>query len=343
MALEQNIEREQSEALPQGSAAGVERASVPATGESGQVVHESQKKRTFGNKMFDFIVYPAIAWVGVSALSVYMAHETSPNSGNNSFIFKKIRELNKSVLAMFEKSVESGLLKNIIKDKSPENIERWSEGLSMYGLLALGGTMLMWPIKALEDNRKKLAAKLDSMFGTTPQNQAEVAKEPKQSWFSVLSGRVLSVGIGFSAFLAMGPKNAGNWSKACGAYFTDKWMKVFKNHNEANVKSWMDVAAFDVIFTTITASVTYAFSRFIAKRNDKAQDVGESMMTFDPATPTPTAPLNFDSAEQNVPATDAPQKTFVERTAKQNTEKKIEPKSFKEMASKREQEAAVGA
>jgi hypothetical protein len=259
--------------------------------------NNTKKRRTFGNKLFDWLVYPSIAWLGNSALGVYITHETG--KGNEFAAFKWIRQANDKFYEKFNQSVESGIMKNVIKDKSPENIKAWAGGISTYFLLSLGGTLLMWPIKAMEDNRKKLAAKLDNTFGTTPPDQKEIEKEPKQSWFSVLSGRVLSVSIGFAAFLAMTPKNADKASKWFGEKVTSGLSKVFKNADKKNMREWMDIAAFDIVFTSITAAVTYMFSRFVAKKTQNDLDSTESMMTIDPATPTPFAPQEFDTVSKN--------------------------------------------
>jgi hypothetical protein len=255
-----------------------------------------KRKRTVGNKIFDWGVYSSIAWVGVSVMSLLTAHEAIRGTHPS---FNWLRTIHKKLSSSVSKLLSSTVMKN-----SPKaDIEAWSEGTGLYYMLGLGGTTLMAPIKWLEDNREKLAAKIDKTIGTTPPDPACIKEEPKQSWGSVLSGRALSViGVGFGTFVLMGPKRAENISKWFGEKFTNSWMKMRPNANKAVVREWADMGAFDVLFTAITAAVTYAFSRFVATKSNAKKDAETELYELNPSNPQALLYTHKITSEVEAPA-----------------------------------------
>lgn len=248
---------------------------------------EKIKKRTIGNKIYDFGVFGSIAFIGVSAMSALTAHEAM--YGNKPY-FNWLRTMNKNV----SEKLTSFLSKSVMKNFSEDTIKGTAKNMTMVFSLGMGGHTLMAPIKWLEDHRQSNAAKIDKMLGTTPPDPETIAKEPKQSWKSVFSGRLLSWGMCFAAIAAVGPKIIGKTNDYFGKQGVAAWMKFRPQSNEASVKKWSDLIVFDLIGTAITASVTYAFSRFIAKKNDKKFDnVEDSLYQLNPIAPNP-----FGEAEQ---------------------------------------------
>ncbi len=241
---------------------------------------EKKKKRTVGNIIYDFGVFGSIAWAGVCAMSALTAHEAM--HGNNKY-FNWLRTLNNSVFSGLSKF----LSKSVMKNSPKEIVDDVAKNTTMVFTLGMGGHTLMAPIKWLEDNRQKNAAKIDKLLGTEPPDSEVVAHEPKQSWGSVLSGRMLSWGIAFATVTAMGPKLIrkvnDNFSKAG----VDAWMKFRPQSNTESVKKWSDIISFDVAFTAVTAFVTYAFSRFVAKKDEKEPDVGDNLYKLNPIAPNP--------------------------------------------------------
>ena len=165
----------------------------------------------------------------------------------------------------------------------------------MFATLGTGGSLLMAPLKWMEDNRQKNAARIDHALGTTPPDPETIAQEPKQTWKSVMSGRLLSWGTSYGAFLAMGPKLTGTISNWFGEKASEGFMKMKPNANPATVRRWADIAAFDALFTVITAGITYLYSRHVAKEDDKGTTQRE-------AHPTPSA-LPQDSEKDDVKST----------------------------------------
>lgn len=237
-----------------------------------------RKQRTFGNVIYDFGVFGSIAWVGVAALSAFSAHEAM--HGNNKF-FGWLRKLNDYVFNGL-----SNQLSKIFKNANKETIDGYAKGTTMFVTLGMGGNALMLPIKWMEDNRQRNAARIDNLLGTMPPDAETIEHEPKQTWKSVFSGRMMSWGLSYAAFLAMGPKFTSKISNWFGEHSADIFMRLRPQSNAQNVRKWADIAAFDALFTIITASLTYAFSRTIAKKDEEPKPLGEGLFELSPAAPT---------------------------------------------------------
>ncbi len=259
------------------------------------------KHRTVGNKIYDWGIYTTFAWAGVAGLSLLSAHEAMHGKNPN---FNWLRSLNDNVSSGLTKALSNGIMKGHPK----ETIEGWAKGTTMFVTLGLGGCAMMVPIKWMEDNREKNAARIDNFLGCTPPSKETLEKEIPQTWKSVLEGRLMSWGLSYLAFAAMGPKTTGKVSN----WFGDKATKVIvalsPKSNPATVRRWADIGAFDATFTVITAAATYVFSRGIAKRQNKTLDSEDTLMTIDPATPTPQAPIFGTNADE----AQTPQKRFTD-------------------------------
>ncbi len=264
---------------PAQSAAAEAGSEKAANGQTGNG-NGAKKQRTWGNVIFDWGVYGSVAWAGVSAFSLATAH-LAMNSKH--WAFKPIR----GTYQFFKNGTATVLENTIMKNTPKEKVGKWAKGTALYFILGAGGSALMGIIKYMEDNRQRLAAKIDNVLGTTPPDCDLIAQEPKQTWTSVLAGRALSViGVGYGSFVAMGPENADKISEKVGGYFTKGWMKLRPKSDPVKVRKVMDVAAFDVLFTIITAAVTYAFSRFVAKKHGKELDAQDTLIAIDRTSPT---------------------------------------------------------
>ena len=245
----------------------------------------AEKKRSWGNIIYDFGVFGSIAWVGVAALSAISAHESQ--HGKNKY-FGWLRTLNDKAYS----GLKDIFSKTVLKGAKPETIEGYAKGTTMFLTLGMGGNLLMAPIKWLEDHRQRNAAKIDNLLGTTPPDPETIAHEPHQTWKSVFSGRLLSWGGSYAAFLAMGPKLTDTISKKFGDWASKGWMAARPHSNPKTVRRWSDIAAFDALFTVITAGATYGLSRAIAKKDDgKPHDIEEALYEAQLAAPTMLEPL----------------------------------------------------
>lgn len=267
-----------------------EPATAPETSPS-QDCLPPHKHRTVGNKIYDWGIYSTFAWAGVAGLSLLSAHEAM--HGKNPH-FEWLRSINNNVSSSLNKFLSNG----IMKGKPVETIEGWAKGTTMFVTLGLGGCAMMIPIKWMEDNRQKNACKIDNFLGTTPPDPRLVEAEVPQTWDSVLKGRLMSWGLSYLAFAAMGPKTTGKISNWFGEKATNIIMAVKPKANAAKVREWADIGAFDATFTIITATATYLFSRAFARKNAQAHTAEDVAMTIDPATPTPLTPIHSSELEQ---------------------------------------------
>jgi hypothetical protein len=223
------------------------------------------KKRTVGNIVYDFGVFGSIAWGGVALLSALSAHESM--HGKNP-AFGWLRTINDKGFSIFKNS----FTKMLPKSTNPETIEGLAKGTTMFLTLGMGGNALAVPIKWMEDNRQKNAAHIDNFLGTTPPDPETIAHEPKQTWKSVFSGRLLSWGMSYAAFLAMGPKLTSKINDWFGQRATEKFLEMSPKSNPKTVRRWADIVAFDALFTVITATTTYAMSRAVARHDEEVYE-----------------------------------------------------------------------
>ncbi len=236
---------------------------IPARAESQPNNLDCQEKnRTLGNKIFDWGVYSSVAFAGVTAVSLLVAHQAKSGSLKS---FEWLRTGYKNI----SKGLSTHIFEKILNGRPREDIEQWANDTTMYGMLAAGGTTLMPVIKYMEDNRQKLAAKIDNALGSTQPYPKLIEQEPKQSWLSVMSGRATSIAVSFSAFLLMGPKISEAASAWTGKKLTNSVVSVAPNVNIEKTGKLAKLLAFDAIFTAITAAVTYVASRTVAKKHDK--------------------------------------------------------------------------
>ena len=119
--------------------------------------------------------------------------------------------------------------------------------------------------------------KLIICWAPPPPDPDTIAKEPHQTWKSVLSGRLLSWGGSYVAFLAMGPKLTDKISKKFGDWATKGWKSIRPHSDTHAVKRWADIAAFDALFTVITAVATYGISRTVASKDEENHPLGDAV------------------------------------------------------------------
>jgi len=272
-----------------------------------ETVSEDKKRRTVGNRVYDWLIYSSIAWGGVALLSAMSAHEAQ--HGKNP-LFNWLRLLNKNVY----NGLRNTLSKTILKGASEERIHGYAQGTTLFVTLGMGGNALAAPIKWLEDNRQKNAARIDRLLGTTPPHPETIAAEVPQTWHSVITGRLLSWGTSYLVFLGMGPKITGQVSGWFGKKFTHGWMSLRPKSNLAGVRRWMDIAAFDATFTVITATLTYLFSRYVAKKDQKKHEVEEKLERA--AHPESAPSTNTTATAEKEP--DSNDKPFAEKYASTN-------------------------
>ena len=269
------------------------------------------KHRTVGNIIYDWGIYGTFAWGVVALASALSAHEAM--HGNHK-VFNWLRSLNNNCIS----GLSSFLSSTLLKGKPKALIDGWARGSTMFVTLGMGGWAMMAPIKWLEDNRQSNAAKIDNALGTTPPDPETIEHEPKQTWHSVLSGRLYSWGLSYAAFCLMGPTVTDQLNDKIGEYATQAWMKVRPKAHLPTVKKWANIAAFDALFTVITASATYLWSRQVAKNDEAAEAKSHS------AAPMHAANIIIDYPKQTWTKTVVPSAGFAAEGMDNLVEQKVQ-------------------
>ena len=240
-----------------------------------------KKKRTFGNVMFDLIVWPTIAFGVVFAFSVWLLKTTKfGKAGAGGF---KDR-YDKWVKSMTEWMGKQQSFSHLPADELATKAEHYVDVLISFG----AGTILVSPIKLFEDQRQSFAKAIDKLFGTTPKDPTQYKEEPKQSWLSVLGGRVLTFGIILGVSTTFGRK-IDQALEATSEFFVGGWKALNPNvsaKTAEQVSQWSFVTAFEVFYTAVTTSLLYVISRAIAKKpGENAKDSPSAIPTVSTITP----------------------------------------------------------
>lgn len=142
---------------------------------------KEKQARTFGLKAFDTFLYPFLTNFAVFAISVYATYMTSRGHLYKGWLPNKLESRGRALVNWFE--------------------TRWnmSHGAAdmakMVAFSFIDGSIMAPVIKLFEDRREKIARGIDRFAGTEPDDPSIYAEEPKQSWGSVLGGRLATVSI----------------------------------------------------------------------------------------------------------------------------------------------------
>lgn len=185
LTVEKNQAREQGDLAPQPARAPIIRdAAAPASIEATQFagIGASKRQRSSGEKLFDLTTYGGLALVGNEVVSTYIVKQAEKPTSFGRF---------------FEAS------SNLTKKIGPAGKMPYTQsGRFNYINFAIIGGFTMVPfIKFLEDNKGKLVRFADRiMYGKEAETNPEMVRAheemdnaPKQTWGSLMKGRVLTV------------------------------------------------------------------------------------------------------------------------------------------------------
>lgn len=256
----------------------MEKDSKPATGatpEAAPLFDDSASKpapgRTFGLRAFDAFLYPGVTNVGVFAVSVFFTYLTNRGEhfgrdgssarwiGEN--IFKKRGEW------MKQSFMSAGL-----GEESANNAKMvfWS---------FIDGSLLSPFVKWFENDRTNIARSIDKLAGTEPDDDSVYTAEPKQTWGSILGGRLVTAipvvltavqldkaganGKSFNQKLFYEPGiQLGNW-------FAKTNPKIAAKFSKETFHELSKVTLFEVFYTSVCTTGLYVASRAIASFTDR--------------------------------------------------------------------------
>jgi hypothetical protein len=260
----------------QGTNQPASRPSASLDTEAEAIVKKS--KRTLGLKLFDTLVYPIFNNTSVfitSVVATYLSIKGDKQNSAGTFVFGKVGRWFR------DRSIGTDQLFQSWFKMSPDaaknsRIVLWS---------FVDGTLLSLPVKWMENKRENVAKSIDAMLGTQPPDNTPYEAEPKQSWLSVIGGRITTAAIVVSTALFFENtivKNKENKEVNInekmfqgGADKIEKWIKntpklqAFfdkpKVKERIDVNSLAYVGIFEAVYTSICTAGLYVISRFFAR------------------------------------------------------------------------------
>jgi hypothetical protein len=132
------------------------------------------------------------------------------------------------------------------------------------------GSAIAPMVKLLEDRRGKISKWFDDRLGTTPEDEIAAYKaEPKQSWFSVIAGRIAVLSIVVPTAYILGKTGLNdvlfnNPGKKFGAWMAKK-PNLAKHFTKWDIKELGRVGVFEGFYTSVCTAGLYVVSRFLAR------------------------------------------------------------------------------
>ena len=243
-------------------------------------------KRTPGLQLFDVFLYPFLTnfvVMGLSIAATYLTSKGGAKDAHGKLIYGKVGEwFSKRGVWMDTKFQAVGM------SKSQAEMSR------MVFFSFADGTLVAPLVKLFEDRRTKIAHWIDKMMGTAPGEESSYAQEPKQSWLSVVGGRLATVAVVVPTAVALSKiKYKGhnindllfsNPGKAVGEWVAKK-PDLARHFGKLDVPELFKVGAFEAFYTSVCTATLYVFSRFFAY---SLGEYGKESITADASVAAPT-------------------------------------------------------
>ena len=251
-------------------------------------------KKTIGEKIFGGITIGLFAGVGTFFASIFFAY-----------------------LAKFS-SVKMPLTGG---KKFSEKWSEWGEKVGddalMTTALMMGGNLFLFPIKWMEERKQSVVEYFNKKFGTeedVKRGNERVQDAPKQSWASLIPGRLLAWAVVFGSLTSIAhftktsdekratyadpdkaPKNLlHKMEMAFGDKFEQAGNKLMPNASDKarhRIRKFGELTAVDLFATIAAASLLSIFSKIFAKRSHKNNEAEPQKRPIEiPRTLPKTAP-----------------------------------------------------
>jgi hypothetical protein len=222
---------------------------VPAKLEDGP----DKRPKSAGDKLFDFLVYPVMNYIGTFVLTVVVA---------DWMMHGKTKLGSKTITEHFE-SVSRGLEGGLKK----VGLEKNAKSIIMTSVLMPGGSLMIIPVWIAEHFRTPLVATFNRWLGDKTPPATIDHDVPKQTFGSLIKGRLVAyaaVWTGMTgANMALGDKRFDNFSSGVADFLVHNPEKNPRMHRYARL------AALDVFATAVSTLLLYAGSRFFAEKREE--------------------------------------------------------------------------
>ena len=277
--------------------------------------HHPKAKRTLGLKVVDNVIYSLVNNSAVFVMSVFATYLTE-HGWPKPFSGKALGAKRQWLGEQFQKRGQR--VDRFFIDKLHWE-PGFAQGMRMVTFSFLDGTFIAPFVKVLEDRREKMAMAIDTALGTKPKDESVYEAEPKQSWGSVITGRLLVSAVVVPTAFALG-KLKTPWGIPNEVLFTKPGMKVgsYIEQQMPQVKQGIQrvfgkvdmpflfkTTFFEFFYTGLCTLGLYNVSRAIARKHPKHEKHphGEAAPH---ALPQPyPAPAAQPGAEAPLPASNA--------------------------------------
>lgn len=243
----------------------------------------AERELSFGEQVFDFIVYKGIGFGVNEVVSIVLADEFEHGVGKPHFD-KWGEGLVKKFPKFFKETIENGVVKATAKQNAANTL--------MTIALLNGGTLLLGPMMSLDNNKTAIVEWLNHTFasqGMTPEQikardeevRNAIACEPRQTLGTMLPARgaALATTITFGSKV-MGPVRNEAVKKKSREVIT-QGIKALGGHNFAEnerVKRYAGLAGVEAIYCAISCVVLETVAKFLAgnKKIPKNPEVCET-------------------------------------------------------------------
>lgn len=230
-----------------------------------ELTQEQRKaNRTLGLRLFDIFLYPFSTNFVVIGLSVYTTYLT--NKGHTAF---KPGTIMDGVGKFFHR--RGTMLEDTLMQRT--GMSKESAGMTkMVFFSFLDGTFIAPFVKLFEDRREKIGKWIDDKLGTTPANLAVYESEPKQTWGSVIKGRVVTVVPVAITAAVLDKTNLNNFFFRKPGEFVGKWMSstsLQRRFPRTDFPELMRTTFFEGFYTSVCTTGLYYASRIFARQHDE--------------------------------------------------------------------------
>lgn len=277
------------------------------------VDHAAMQKlnRSAGLKLFDVALYPLLnnfVVFGISVGATYLTSKGGDRNAQGKLVYGKVGEFffkrGQWLVNKFEKMGMSPAQADMSK---------------MVFFSFADGTLIAPAIKLLEDRRERVAYAIDTALGTVPQDRSVYDAEPKQSWFSVIGGRLATCSVVVPTAVAMdrlglNDKFFNEPSKRIGKYIAGK-PDIAKMFGKLDPQEVARVGVFEGFYTSVCTAGLYFISRFIACNLGKDEEEKRAPVIAHSALPQPYAAATAMPAYPPLHA--APGMSYAQRVTRQ--------------------------
>jgi hypothetical protein len=220
---------------------------------------EAKNTKSKGEKTFDRAVYVGMAGVGTFFATLYMAFKLKHGGWAG---------------PRYQRAVE-WTQRNLGRFLSPQTSEKVAEEAVMTTALMMGGNAMILPIGAAEHYKVPIVSGLNVMIGDkTPPEAIEQA--PKQTWWSLIEGRLVAWGAVFSALMTarfavpdtfkLFPKEVGQRTHQFVQWLRKEPMLGETAMKKTKAFRYGEIGAFDVFATAAAATILYIGGHFFARK-----------------------------------------------------------------------------